>query len=176
MTYRRQRPASCIVWAAASEEGKCPLFFMPPKTTVTALNYKEMILEEVLAPWATAKFGSTTWCYQQDSAPAHSAKLTQKWLAENVLQFLSKEDWPSSSPDLNPFDYSLFSILQEKVNRIPYKSVEALKHAIIEAWAEIPEETIRATCGAFRVRLKAIVKAKGGHIECSFDGVFLKCH
>jgi len=38
---------------------------------------------------------------QEDGAPAHTARLTQTWTAANP-QFISKDEWPPNSPDLNP--------------------------------------------------------------------------
>ncbi|CAK1585304.1 unnamed protein product [Parnassius mnemosyne] len=43
--------------------------------------------------------------FQQDSAPAHRARSTQNWLTARGIDFIGREDWPSSSPDLNPLDY-----------------------------------------------------------------------
>jgi len=43
--------------------------------------------------------------------------------------------------------------------------MDALKKAIKREWAKIPQDHIRAACNSFFDRLKAIVKAKGGHIE-----------
>ena len=33
------------------------------------------------------------WVFQQDGAPAHTAKSTQEWLSVNVPEFLSREEW-----------------------------------------------------------------------------------
>ena len=37
----------------------------------------------------------------QDSAPAHGAKKVRDFLKENLPLMVSKDIWPSSSPDLN---------------------------------------------------------------------------
>jgi len=35
-------------------------------------------------PHNTTPFNSQKWVFQQDSAPAHKAKMTQEWLQRNV--------------------------------------------------------------------------------------------
>jgi hypothetical protein len=51
--------------------------------------------------------------FQQESAPAHKAKTTQEWLQRNAPAFISAEDWPLGSPDLNPMDYKLWCVLED---------------------------------------------------------------
>jgi len=43
--------------------------------------------------------------FQQDGAPAHTAKLAQNWIAINCSDFIGKE--PPNSPDLNLLDYHI---------------------------------------------------------------------
>ncbi|QQP35545.1 Transposable element tcb2 transposase, partial [Caligus rogercresseyi] len=47
----------------------------------------------------------TPYTFQQDLAPAHTAKLVQSWLKKNVPNFWDFNTWPPNSPDLNPCDY-----------------------------------------------------------------------
>uniref|UniRef100_A0A8R1HZ35 Uncharacterized protein n=1 Tax=Caenorhabditis japonica TaxID=281687 RepID=A0A8R1HZ35_CAEJA len=78
---------------------------------------------------------------------------------------MKKEDWPASSPDLNPLDYSVWGVLQNKVCAGPYSSVEALKKTLLEAWDKLPDEYLHATAEAYPRRLRDVIKAKGGRIE-----------
>ncbi|XP_033221243.1 uncharacterized protein LOC117175646 [Belonocnema kinseyi] len=70
-----------------------------------------------------------------------------------------------NSPDANAMDYSLWAILESKVRTKRYTSFGTIKKAIVREWAKIPASNIRATCDSFLDRLKAVVKAKGCHIE-----------
>ncbi|QQP57858.1 Transposable element tcb1 transposase [Caligus rogercresseyi] len=47
----------------------------------------------------------TPYTFQQDSAPAHKAKLVQSWLKKNVPNFWDFNTWPPNSSDLNLCDY-----------------------------------------------------------------------
>ncbi|QQP54862.1 Transposable element tcb1 transposase, partial [Caligus rogercresseyi] len=52
-----------------------------------------------------ATYGHNGYIWTQDGAPAHTSKAIQKYL-ENKLGskgFWSKEMWPPSSPNLNPW-------------------------------------------------------------------------
>jgi hypothetical protein len=59
-------------------------------------------------------------------------------VAENVLAFISAEDWPSGSLDLNPLDYKLWSVLEDKASRKRHNNLDSLKRLLVKAAAEIP--------------------------------------
>jgi hypothetical protein len=108
-------------------------------------RYISDILEAVLLPWAIKHFNGSPWSFQQDSAPSHGSNMTQNWIQGHIPAFISKNEWPSRSPDLNPLDFSVWAILECRV--------------------AISQEMLRDSCGAFPRRLEAIIKNKGGHIE-----------
>ena len=68
------------------------------------------ILEGFRLPWANQHFQGKPCTLQQDSALSHGSKFTQSWIQRKIPSFISKEDWPARSPDLNPLDYSIWSI------------------------------------------------------------------
>ena len=75
------------------------------------------------------------------------------------------DEWPPNSPDLNPLDYSIWSILEEKACQKPHPNVESLKRVLKKAWKEISLETLEKIVDNFPKRLKACVDANGGHFE-----------
>jgi len=94
-------------------------------------------------------FGGQEWVFQQDSAPAHKAKTTQKWLQRSVLAFVTAEDWPSGSPDLNPLDYKLWAVLEDMVCRKCHNMPEEPEEFPCEGSGRDP--TGDGACGNSRV-------------------------
>ena len=162
---RRQNSQSVMVWAAVTATGRSPLLFVPMGVKLNSEWYISDILEGCLLPWAEQYFKDEPWTLQQDSAPSHGSKFTQSWILRKIPSFISKEDWPARSPDLNPLDYSIWSILEKRVCSTPHQTLESLKAKLMKEWDTIRQETLRAACDLFPDRLKAVVKNKGSYIE-----------
>ena len=55
------------------------------------------------------------WIIAQDRAPSHRSHLIQGLLkAKLKRRFIRAEEWPSSSPDVNPQDYSYWDFVKTK--------------------------------------------------------------
>lgn len=94
----------------------------------------------------------------------------QNWLENSVPEFIRVFDWLSGSPDLNPLDYRLWQILEEKACAKPHRNLESLKSSIIKSNSfseKNPLGTLRIpVCTDDLIkRLKLCVKAKGNHFE-----------
>ena len=57
---------------------------------------------------------------QKNGAASHTSNKTQAWCKDNFLWFWSKELWPSSSPDLNSMDFSVWSMLETEACLSPH--------------------------------------------------------
>ena len=125
---RHQNPQSVMVCAAVTASGRSPLLFVP---TGVKLN-SERYMESCLLPWAEQHFKDEPWTLQQDSAPSHGSKFTQSWILRKIPSFISKEDWPAQSRDLNPLDYSIWSILEKRVCSTPHQTLESLKAKLMK--------------------------------------------
>ena len=119
---RTQKPTYVMVWAGVTSDGRTPLVFIPQGVKINQMVYRETIIESILKPWAQKHFKGRCWTFEQDSAPAHKARPTQDWCKKNCPDFISSAEWPPSSPDLNPLDYSSWSILEAKACSTPLKS------------------------------------------------------
>jgi len=165
ISFQRQKPASVMVWAGVTSCGlKTPLVFIEQGVKVNQHLYLAMLKDSVI-PWIERSLGDSGVTLQQDGATSHTAKLVQSFCKDNFKGFWSKELWPPSSPDLNPMDFGVWSLLEQKACAISHKNTDALKQVLLKCWDEIDAETLRATCAQVPTRLRLVIRAKGGHFE-----------
>jgi len=69
---------------------------------------------------------ATVQLLYQDKAPAHRAHETVKLLKVKTPDFIPPNLWPPNSPNLNPVDYKIWGILQERVYKTISKDVDEL--------------------------------------------------
>jgi len=53
--------------------------------------------------------------FQQDSDPVHRAHETIELSCRETPDFISLEQWPPNSPDLNPVDYKIWATMQQHI-------------------------------------------------------------
>ena len=99
--------------------------------------------------------------FQQDSAPAHRARDTIKLLQRETPAFVLPDLWPLNNPDLNPANYKICGVMQDHVYQKKVKDVNELRERLVEVWARLQQNVID---DAIR-RLRACVRARGGHFE-----------
>jgi len=99
------------------------------------------------------------------NAPAHRAGDTVEFLSHNTPDFISPLPWPPNSPDLNPVDYKVWGVLQQRVYHRRICDVDYLKQRLIEEWRCFDQNIIDRPVRQWRVRLRTCVRANGGHFE-----------
>ena len=105
------------------------------------------------------------------------AREVQGWFGENLPGLISSQEWPPYSPDLNPMDYSVWSILETRACAKPHKSLESLRQSLLREWKKISPEEVRTIVQNFSTRLSLCIKARGGHSKtldciCRFQKKF----
>ena len=85
IVYRRQKPASVMVWAAVT-----PMICIKQGAKVNTNLHIDDILVPALRD-IKEQFESEKFTIQQDGAPSHSINKTQAWCKDNFLRFWSKE-------------------------------------------------------------------------------------
>ena len=165
-TFKTKHPAALMVFCLVASDGnKMPPVFIDQGLKITADIYIN-ILKNHVKLWIEATYpANTKYIYQNDGAPAHTAKKTEEWMEKNFVAFWGKEMWPPSSPDLNPLDYSIWAKVEEDACSKPHSSVTSLKASVETAWSNLSKGYIKKTCHAFRGRLEAVVVKEGLHIE-----------
>jgi len=89
--------------------------------------------------------------------------LVQNWLSENIDIFWSKEFWPPNSPDLNLWDYYVWSVVERITNNFRHSNGMSLRIAIEAAFAD--SATLQRACERFRSRIEAVIEADESYIE-----------
>ena len=109
-------PGKLHVWGMMSYNGLSDLHIIPKGQSVNASYYIEEILCKTMLSslQRDGEIGGvcerrlmpdmSSAIFQQDGAPAHTAKITQNWLKTNVPNFWTKDIWPPNSPDLSPIE------------------------------------------------------------------------
>jgi len=154
---------SVMVSVGVSALGRTEMHFIEPGVKVNGAYYRDSLLLDKLLP--DIRQYSDYYTFQQDGAPAHRARETVQLLTTETPDFIPPNLWPPNSPDLNPVDYKIWGIMQEKVYRTKIRNIEELRVRIVNAWDEFDQLVIDAAIGQWRPRLEACVEANGGHFE-----------
>jgi len=67
--------------------------------------------------------------FQQDSAPVHRARDTIKLLQRETTAFISPDLWPLNSPDLNPVNYKICGVMQDRIYQKKSEGRERVERA-----------------------------------------------
>ncbi|RCN35413.1 hypothetical protein ANCCAN_18728 [Ancylostoma caninum] len=94
--------------------------------------------------------------------------MMQNWCKANLFDYTSIEVRPINSPDLNPINYKVLSILEVKDCSKPQRSVDPLTKALQKVWLELNAPYLRATIAAFPKRFQAYIDANGDIFELQF--------
>ncbi len=129
------------------------VFWSPQSTQPSTRKF----LEHFMLPSADKLYGDADFIFQQDLAPAHTAKGTKSWFNDHGVTVL---DWPANSPDLNPIE-NLWGIVKRKMRDTRPNNADELKAAIKETWASIPPQQCHKLITSIPRRIEAVIKAKG---------------
>ncbi len=129
------------------------VFWSPQSTQPSTRKF----LEHFMLPSADKLYGDTDFVFQQDLAPAHTAKGTKSWFNDHGVTVL---DWPANSPDLNPRE-NLWGIVKRKMRDTRPNNADELKATVKETWASIPPQQCHKLITSMPRRIEAVIKAKG---------------
>ncbi len=114
------------------------------------------ILEHFTLPSADQLFKDADFIFQQDLAPAYTAKSAKSWLNDHGVGVL---DWPANSPDLNPKE-NLWGIVKMKMRNKRPKNAYELKATDKETWDSIPPQQCHKLITSMPRRIEPVIKAK----------------
>ncbi len=105
-----------------------------------------------MLPSADKLYGNADFIFQQDLAPAHTAKGTKSWFNDHGVTVL---DWPANSPDLNPVE-NLWGIVKRKMRDTRPNNADDLKATVKATWA------CHRLIASMPRRIDAVIHSKGG--------------
>ncbi|KYN28030.1 hypothetical protein ALC57_02559, partial [Trachymyrmex cornetzi] len=70
-----------------------------------------------------------------------------------------------NSPDLNPLDYYVWSVVERVTNKSRHPNVTSLRTAIEAVFVGMDSATLQRACERFRQRIEAVIQANGGYIK-----------
>lgn len=155
---------SVMVSVGVSKLGFTDLIFVDPGVKINGTYYRDVLLSQKLLPVMRDVSGEF-FIFQQDSAPAHRARETVRFLEQATPAFIPPDLWPPNSPDLNPVDYKIWGTVQQRVYQSRVHNVDELKQRLVNIWHGMEQSFIDSAIDEWRGRLRACVRAKGGHFE-----------
>jgi len=131
---------SLMVSVGVSKLGCTHSIFVDPGVNINGWYYREVLLSQHLIP-ATWQVSGDFFVLQQHSAPAHTARKTIKLLQQETPAFLSPDLWPPNSPDLNPVDYKIWCVMQDRVyqKKSEGRDVNEYRERLVKVWAGLQQ-------------------------------------
>lgn len=145
------------VWGAFHAGGKSDLVILVGN--LDQHQYRRILVQTML-PFARGTF-QDNFVYQDDNAPAHRARTVAAFLQDQGVERLP---WPACSPDMNPIE-NLWAEVTRRINNLARQptNVAELRQALMDAWADIPLNTLTTLSEGMPRRVEALRAAAGGH-------------
>ena len=86
-------------------------------------------------------------------------------LPKKISKIIGISLWLPGSSGINPLDYAIWGILENKTNATSHSIIVLLKTTLIEEWNKMCEEFILKVCNSFQWCVDRISEKIGGHIE-----------
>jgi len=130
---------------------------VPDKAKVNAKRSVETLLPRLIEEYRSLL--SSGFIFQQNSAPAHTAKLSQDWITTNYSEFIGKDEWPPNSPDVSPLDYRVWESCLNAIFHPKSQNTDWLKKVLQLLRNQLPQDSINKIVMSFTKRRRVYVKA-----------------
>jgi len=77
--------------------------------------------------------------------------------------------WPPNLPDINPVDYTIWSIMQQHVYQTRVHDIDELQQCLSShtVWCVLEQRAVNDAIDQWQRRLRACIDAEGRHFEHS---------
>ena len=132
---------------------------MFPRGGITAVRYRDEVLEPIVRPYAVALGG--TFIVMQDNARAHTARVSMTFLDDEGITVMN---WPARTPDLNTIEHA-WDMLSKRIRQRqhPPESVQRLIDALVQEWQAIHQNDFRRIIRSVPRHCEECANARGGH-------------
>ena len=130
---------------------------------MNAAQYCEILDEEVVESFEKLEMEEKEQYFQQDNNLKHISQQATTWLSDNNIIVIF---WSAQSPDINPLKHLWVYIKCKLLEyEAPPKGVHELWERVVKEWNEIPPEICQSFIESMPRRIKAVIKANGGHTK-----------
>jgi len=145
---RKPRGTRIILWSitAVSTLNHSHMVFIDPGVKIIGVYYRDVLLAQHLLPVIRNLALEGYFIFQQDSAPANRSGGTIEMPRRNTPELIPPTLWPPDSPDLNPVDHKVWSVMQEQVYHTPIHDANHLKQRLLDVWEEWSQDRWRPKC------------------------------
>jgi hypothetical protein len=126
---------------------------------MTAHRYILECVESHVGPYAP--FSGENFLFMDGNARPHMARIVVRYLEQVGIRLLP---WPVNSPDLNPIEH-VWDFLGKRMRRRQPRpeTLNGLRVALQEEWAQIPQDYIATLIQSMPNRLRDVIRARGGN-------------
>nr|KAH0807783.1 hypothetical protein GEV33_015008 [Tenebrio molitor] len=141
---------SITIWAGISLETYTDLVFVE-NGAMTAHRYVLECVESHVVPYAP--FIGENFIFMDDNARPHMTRIVVRYLEQVGIRLLP---WSANSPDFNPIEH-VWGFLGKRVRRrqLRPETLNGLRVALQEEWAQIPQSYIQSMPNRLRVTLNS---------------------
>ena len=157
--------ARVMVWGGISYNHKTDLYFIEPGVKVNSQYYQEQVLDLFKKKDQKRMFPDGDFLFHQDSAPSHVSGTTLSHFQKIGIPLITKDKWPSKSPDLAPMDFFVWGWMKGKLRKKRFRTKDGMRRAIKAVWNELPQEYIQNAFDSWAERCQKVIDANGGHIK-----------